>query len=342
MNKIVTLALLLFGSILVACAAPAPIALPTAASTPAQSPAASGKSGKIRVATTSSSARAVPLEMALDLLREQGYTVETVPLARFDLVPAALASGDVEIGSFSPQGGWAAIAKGGAIETIVAQAGPTWSIVTSDKLKECEDLGKYPVGFSGTTGIQQAMLFTYAQDHCPGTTPQILVAGDADARLVSLLGGQLDAASIELEGLLELERQAPGRFRRLIYAARDFPQVQIATFAVPRAWAQAHPDQVKDFVRALLTVHRRILQDPRTLRDAISKYLEVDSAKAQLLTDAYLKENTWDPNGGLTPENIQLTLDFLKGIDALPAELQASDVVNFEYLNAVLDEMGRK
>jgi ABC-type nitrate/sulfonate/bicarbonate transport system substrate-binding protein len=280
--------------------------------------------------------------MALDLLKEQGYTVETVPLARFDLVPAALAKGDFEIGSFSPQGGWAAIAKGGEIETIVAQAGPTWSILTSDKLQKCEDLGKYPVGFSGTTGMQQAMLLRYARDHCPGTTPQILLAGDSDARLVSLLAGRIDAASLELEALLELERQAPGRFRRLIYASKDFPQIQIATFAVSRAWARANPESVKDFIRALLTTHRRIIQDPQALRDEIVKYLQVDSAQAQLLADAYLREDTWDPNGGLTPENIQLTLDFLKGIDALPAELQASDVANLTYLKAVLDEIGVK
>lgn len=324
-------ALLVLVALLQACASVAPSVAPPLTSR------------KIRVGIPSlPTVRNVPLYMALDALRMQGYQVETVTLARFDLVPVALANGEIDFGSFSPQGGWAAIAQGAPLETIVAQFSPTWALVVSDKVETCADLGKYPIGYSATTGIQQAMLTRYVNQNCPGTVPQIVVAGDPDARLVALLAGQLDGSPLEPEAQLQVDQTAPGKFHRVFHAARDFPDIQIATFAVRRAWGQQNPEVVRDFVRALITAHRRVNDNPQLLRDEIAKQHGFDAARAQYLADAYLQEKTWEPNGGLTPENIQLTLDLLKSIGALPPEIQVKDVANLSYLNQVLSEIGRK
>ena len=68
----------------------------------------------------------------------------------------------------------------------------------------------------------------------------------------------------------------------------------------------------------------------------------MDPAAAKQVGDVYLKANVWDPNGSLTRENVQYTIDFLTGIKSLPAGLKADDVADLSYLNAVLDEIGRR
>jgi hypothetical protein len=78
------------------------------------------------------------------------------------------------------------------------------------------------------------------------------------------------------------------------------------------------------------------------LYDKAVEQLKLDSNAAKTLVDAYLAANAWDPNGALTRENIQYTLDFLKQTKDVPAELTFEDVADLSYLNAVLAELGRR
>ena len=68
----------------------------------------------------------------------------------------------------------------------------------------------------------------------------------------------------------------------------------------------------------------------------------MDEDTARALGAAYLDIGEWDPNGALTPDNIQFTLDFLAANTSLPAGLAVDDVADLSYLNAVLDEIGRQ
>ncbi len=326
--------LFLFVILAVGCMAPTP--------TPPSGPTASASRGTIRVASSGAPAiRYIPTYLAYDLLRAQGYTIEIVELARFDLVPEAIAKGDVEIGSLSPQGGWSAIANGAPLQSVVAQFAPTWAIVASGRVKGCQDLATHPVAFSTSIGVNQTLLVDYAKRTC-GVTPEILVVGDSKARLAALLGGQIDATLLDLEERLQAEQQAAGKFHVILNGAREFPNLQIANFAVRREWAEQNPTVLQDFLRALLTANRQILNDPQLLREQISKHFQYDAAKSQQLADAYLAAHVWDANGGFREPDVQFTLDLLKNAGSLDAKLQVSDVANLTYLNAVLDEIGRR
>ncbi|HZQ06121.1 MAG TPA: ABC transporter substrate-binding protein [Anaerolineae bacterium] len=321
-----------------ACAAPGPTGVATVAPTTAPT-----LTTKIRLAVTNVKfVRYLPVVMAVDMLKQKGYDIEMVTAARFDLLPTMLTQGDAELALVSPQGAWAAVAKGAPLVSLAAVFAPSWAIVTSDKVKECADLAKYPVAFSSTTGVQQAMLFTYAKEHCPGTTPQILVLGDAAGRLAALEAGQIDAASVEVDDALKLNADKPNAFHTLIRASRDFPNVQIALLASTRDWAQKNPQAVKDVIRAHLVAARQLSDHPDMLAAEMMKQLGYDAPTAKAATEAYLAEKIWDLNGGLTPEDIQLTLNLLQGINAVPPEVKASDVADLSYLNAVLDELGRR
>ena len=92
----------------------------------------------------------------------------------------------------------------------------------------------------------------------------------------------------------------------------------------------------------LQSAQRSALASPDKLRDGILKHLAEDSAVAAELARVYLAANTWDPNGSLTPDRIEYTLQLLRKGNILGADLQVADVADLSYLNAVLTEMGRQ
>jgi ABC-type nitrate/sulfonate/bicarbonate transport system substrate-binding protein len=127
----------------------------------------------------------------------------------------------------------------------------------------------------------------------------------------------------------------------LIDFADAFPQIDITSYHVRRDFAAAHPELVKDFLRAILTVHRQV-QDIKVLEDAIVSIAQLDRTRARAAAEFYLARKIWDVNGGLTSQRVQFTLEFMIKAGALPASLQADQVADLSYLNAVLGEMGTR
>lgn len=340
MNKRVAFGLILLGTAVAACSVQPPTAPPpTAISTTA----APRKSGTLRFSLTGSlKVLDVPRLMALDSLKEQSYTIEQTTLASSDLIPVTLMRGEIEFGSSDTNVMWTAIAKSTGIRTIAGRSNTTFFVVTKQEIKTCLDLNARSIAFNSSTSVGSLMFQRYLKQNCPGVTPQIIVMNDSNSRMAALQAGTIDGAWLELDIWLQLKRQEAGKFRIQIDFAKEFPQVQYSSFSVRRAWAEQNPETVKDFLRALLTAQRRIIANPQLLRDGIVKYLSVDSASAQESAEAYLSLNVWDANGGLTREKAQYMLEFFTSGGALPAGLKIEDVTDLSYLNAVLDEIGRK
>jgi ABC-type nitrate/sulfonate/bicarbonate transport system substrate-binding protein len=152
----------------------------------------------------------------------------------------------------------------------------------------------------------------------------------------------VDATTIELADMQQLSAEAPGRFRTLVEFSKAFPQLNFTVALANRSFANAHPDILKDYVRSILTVNRDMRANPQQLRDAMVKHLNYTPEQAQAIANSYLAGNVWDSNGGLSPESITTTLEFLAAHGILPADLKVEDVADLSYLNTVLDELGRK
>jgi NitT/TauT family transport system substrate-binding protein len=340
MNRFVTCMLVLLGAAVAACSVQMPIAPPPATATATALPR---KSGTLRFSLTGNlKVLDVPRLMALDSLKEQGYTVEQTNLASSDLIPISLVRGDIEFGSSDTSVMWSAIAKSADLRTVVGRTNTTFYLVTKQELQTCGDLNGRPIAFNSSTSVGSLMFQSYIKQNCPGITPQILLINDSNNRMASLQTGNTDGAWLELDAWLQLQRQAPGKFHILVDFAKEFPKFQYSAFAVRRTWAEQNPETIKDFIRALLIAQRRIIGNPQLLSDQIVKYLSLGPADAQAAADAYLKLGVWDANGGLTSGSIQYMIEFLASTNSLPAGVKANDVTDLSYLNAVLDEMGRK
>ena len=119
----------------------------------AQPASVNAKQGKLRInLTTDIRISNIPTRIALDALTQQGYTVEAVPFAQFNLVIPALVNGDLDISTGSNVTVWSAIAKGGKVRSIVGWTNNPYYLVTSSDIENCADLAGKPIGMSSLPG----------------------------------------------------------------------------------------------------------------------------------------------------------------------------------------------
>lgn len=338
MRYVCLLPFLLLGVFLGACSQ---VAITPGTPNP-QTTARQTKSGTIRFGTFSTpNASSMSWLMALEMLKQEGYTVETTVFASSDTTIESLARGDVDIVGVSV-GSWAAIPKGAKITSLVAHNANPFSIVATQGIANCSDLDgrNFAAGSPGT--INSLLVNLYFKQNCGSSAPVLVTLADSQAREAALLGGQVDATTVEIADMQQLSVQAPGRFHTLVEFSKAFPNINFTVAMANLSFTGAHPDIVKDYVRSILAVNRAILANPQLLRDAMVKQLNYTQEQAGATADAYLAAKVWDPNGGLSAESIKTTLGFLSEHGFLPATLQVEDVADLSYLNAVLDEMGRK
>jgi ABC-type nitrate/sulfonate/bicarbonate transport system substrate-binding protein len=318
-------------------------AVPTPAVSPTPVSGAPAKSGTIRFSVQGSlSVKDVPWQMALDSLRAQGYTIQVTEFAKSDLLAVALEHGDVDIGQLASSIAWAAVAKGAEIRTVVGSNNATYYLPVKMEIQTCRDLDGKSLAFSTRQAAGYILFERYLKEECPGANPEIVLIPETRNRLAALQSGELDGAYLELADWLRLDSESPGKYHALIDYGKKYPNFQVTTFYLRPSWAEQHPEMVRDFVRALLTSQRQLASNPKQLEGQIIKLLGVDATEAQRTGEAYLAQGIWDANGGITPENIQYTLDTLVNAGAIPPGLKVEDVADFSYLNAVLDEIGRQ
>jgi NitT/TauT family transport system substrate-binding protein len=285
--------------------------------------------------------RDVPLLMAFDELAKQGYTIEKVYLSSSAEITDLLARGDAEIAMVNNQTVWTAVAKGADLRTIGPFTATTTVMAVADAIHSCQDLDGKSIGVANSAGLSPLLLNTYLSRHCPSAQPPLIVIPESGARANALLTGRVQATLLPGEELLKLQRQSHAPLRTLYTQAAEFPEIQIEGLHVRREWAAQHGTALRDFLRAQLVAYRRVIDHPQVLFEESITRLKIDADTAKAIGTSHLDMHIWDGNGLLTTDNIQSTIDFLVKAHVLPDGTRSSQVADFSYMNAVLDEIGR-
>lgn len=284
----------------------------------------------------------LPSLMAHALLAAQGYDVVPTFFAHAQLAADALARGQMDVGNGSTRTYWAAIAKGADIATTMEQVGNGWSIMAATEIRSCADLHGRPFAVSGEGSVSAALFRAYIASRCPGTEPVVMSIPGSEHRAAALLAGRLQAAPVELAESVYLAARAPGRFRTLVNFAEEMPSVVTTGLHVNRSWAAQHPRAVQDYLKALLTVHRRIRAEHGLLVAEARARLRIDPAVLADVVEAHFRTNAWDPNGRLTPAVVRDSVAFFVGAASLPPGASPERVADLSHLERVLDGIGRR
>jgi ABC-type nitrate/sulfonate/bicarbonate transport system substrate-binding protein len=286
--------------------------------------------------------RELPIVMALNELEALGYTVEKISLSATSLVIEALVRGDADLGIASTRQAWSAIAKGGEFRTITQRCGSTLVVAGQPELTTCQDLDGGALAISAPTTIAPVLINKWVQENCPDAEFELLAIRDQNGRAAALITGSAEAALLDTQYLLQAESEASKRFSILIPLAEEYPQVHYGGVHARIAWLQENPQLVQDFLKAQLAATRRIIADPDVLYEEAVKEWDLEVAVAQEVGDIYLQASMWDPNGGLTLESIQETVDLLVENESIEPGLKAEDIADLSYLEAALNDIGRQ
>jgi NitT/TauT family transport system substrate-binding protein len=320
-------ALLLCACIVSACAAPIP----------------THEGGTIRVGFTNQPDLSdMPSLLAHELLRAQGYTVETQFFAGAEVAVAAMAQNALDFGNGSTQLHWSAISKGAPLITIAEEAANVWSLVARAEIQKCGDLNGKRLGVASLGSVTTVMTRVHLREHCAAAAPEYVITSNSANRAAALMAGELDATALGVIDVMNLMPQGGTQFHTLANYAESLPQLETTAVHVRREFAREHPDAVRDYLKALLTVHRQLRENPQALQDTALEHLKLSPADAERFVKLYLQKNIWDMNGGLTRDGVAYSVSFFVQAGSLPPELTADHVSDLSYLDAVLNEIGRK
>jgi len=280
--------------------------------------------------------------MAMDELRARGYTIATIPYANNMLVFLGMQRGDVDVASVPDVIGWNAIHRGAPAFVLMDESRMTVLLLAGAGIRRCADLDGKPVAIGAVGGAMAVLTERYVARDCPDAHPQYVeVTGGSATRLAALASGAVAATPLELYDYVEMPEALASKLHALVWFSDVFPGLTTISTFMRRGLSDEHPETARDVVRAILRARRR-LQEPGVLAAELTARFGLDAERARLTADTFLTRRVWDVNGSYTMDAIQRNIDFYATSGNLPAGMQAGEVADLSFLNAVLKEIGRQ
>lgn len=277
----------------------------------------------------------LPSLIAHDRLRARGYTIETTFFSASDVAIEAVANGSVDVVHGSMSAAWLAISRGAAIKTVMDHVGDPYRLVTVPEISTCAQLIGRRLALQGGSGVSALLVRAFIEEECKEAKPEELLITESSNRVAALMAGGVDATALELNGLLFLEKQAPGRFKVLSDFSRRWPDIKTTGVHASTAFAKAHPEALRAYLDAILTAAADVEADPSLLVSAANTHMgradDWDEAAR-----AYLEAKLWPERGGFTRDDVEKTLAFFKRYSSLDPRLSVDAVSDLTHLEAAL------
>ena len=165
-----------------------------------------------------------------------------------------------------------------------------------------------------------------------------MTAGDAGAAFV---GGQVDAA-VTWEPWLSNARKTD--FGKVLYSSKDYPGVITDALAVRSDYAEQYPEAVKALIRGWFDAVAYAAENPDDANPimAESMGMSTEDFEAQLQNIRYYDEDYANEYlcGGKMQENVQKASDLWVKIGLMDENVDASQIVDPSYLEAVVEADG--
>ncbi|MGH3760006.1 ABC transporter substrate-binding protein [Actinophytocola sp.] len=298
------------------------------------------------VAFTSHGISHAPTLAALEQLRQDGYEIEAPVLAESELVTAGTAQGQFAFGVAATGSMLTAVSKGANLKAVVLRNANEWTVWGQQDISECADLDGKRLAIHSPGGDSTKMVERYVETTCPGTEPSYVVVSGSSNRLAALLANEIDASPLELSDAITLQSRGEGRYRQLASFAESLPDLYTDAIYVNGDFAEANPEAVTAFVRAVVEQHREIAGNPEYLVEIANTYVPdvIDQSTVEEVARSYVELEIFPENAELTEEGLKYTMDFFgpDGTGATDKIMPVEEFADLTFLNEVLDELGRR
>ena len=273
----------------------------------------------------------LPILMALDAMREQGYDINAQQMSDSNLVLQGMSSGAVHFTADSLQAGAQGREAGVPIKAITTRNANQVVYVANSDYEDCAGLDGQPSGVYSPDAAYTILMNLYFEANCPGISTEYVIIQDSPLRAQAMTQGQIFATTLGLPDAMALEAQAPGEFF-MASLATELPGVGDEYLYASESTIADHPNIVDAFVREHLVAIRSLYEDPSSATALVEQYFPETDGDA--VAQRFIEDQLWYANGGLKGPGLEATLEAFD----LPGSRE--DLVDDTGLRAALDEIG--
>lgn len=267
------------------------------------------------------------LMAAIDDLREQGYEIETPFLAESELSVEGVASGQFEMSHGTSQSTMLATQSGAEMKWLAERVANEWTLFARNEMTSCEDLDGVRLAIHSEGAVSTAMVQAYIDSTCPGTEPNFLVIPGSENRAQALIADEVDASPVELADAIELQQVAGDRFSILANFAEDIPDLVTATIYGRTDFIEENPQAVQDLLDAFFAQNQRVAEEDGYMASLIREYMpDFNEDVLEEVAEQYSNGTMFPPEGGLTEESVQFTIDFFTDAGVIQPGLTPEEI----------------
>lgn len=280
-----------------------------------------------------------------DACAERGINVEQEYVEDGSIAIQAIAQGEGQIATnIGVNVGLLAVDEGASIVDVMATQRPTWALVSRNEIASIEELAGLTMGVHGETSFTKAIADFYDEQYDLNMT-QVIIPG-SEVRAEALANDQIDASVIDLPDIVSLGATYPDSFNVLDTVGENLPDLIEQDIWMSRSWVEENPELAQEVTVCLVEGLRNLVDDPDYALQVATELLpDEDPAVLEELIAEYIERGIWEPNGALTEETAQYTVEFfaeLGEIDVDPATVDLEKYFNFTLLENAVDELGRR
>lgn len=286
----------------------------------------------------------VAIHAALDRMREEGFEIEEPRIAESELVAEGVARDEFQMASAGANSPILLAQQDAPLRVLMQRNGNDWALFGVTDIEDCEDLDGRDLAIHSEGGVSAAIIRHWIEENCPGTEPRYLTIPGGPNRAQAMLAGQVEAAPVQLDQVLELEAQGEGRFHVISNYAQEIPVLMTYAIFGNSEFIEQNPNVVKLFLMRVIEEHRAISEDSEYLGDLIREYLpDYPEEQIEPASELYVESDQFDPNGGASDEILNFTIDFYQEAEVVEQEpaITPDDIAARGLLEEVLDIMGR-
>jgi ABC-type nitrate/sulfonate/bicarbonate transport system substrate-binding protein len=248
----------------------------------------------------------------------EGLNFFLIPIADAggDKMVAALETGTVDVGHIATSFLIEAVLKGSDAVAIAAEFNnPIYSLVARRDIANYADLKGKRLGFAAATGTITLSIWKLLALHGIGAADfSVKEVEGTPARYNCLIQGECDAVPLgQPQDFFALRRG----YRLLGLSTEAVPVFLYTVTAARRSWAEAHPEAVTRYVRALAGAFK-FIRDPAKRDDVVRTIVDTTGSSedsARLTLALY-----FEPERGVLPKQAELDLKGLAQVIAFMAE----------------------
>ena len=300
---------------------------------------------KLRISSATKTFGYGPLWVASQkgFFERHGLDVELVVIRASDVGIQALAGGSLEIAGSASDAPIAAIEKG--LDLVIVGGiinGLSQSIMAAKKFKTYADLRGATFGaISLTSGVTFALRqvlkakgLEYPRDY------KLLVIGGTPQTYAALLSGQIDAAALSLPVNYAAEEHGFNEIGRFVDV---IPNYQLAALSTKRSWAEKNRPVLVRVMKAMAETMHWLYRNKEAGADLLAKEMKLKPEHARRGWDFYTSTRTWDPNGDINLEGLQIvTQIYWEQTQSKGPVPKPGKYLDQSYLREALKELGSR